>query len=174
MSAGKCHAGSRQGLKPYPPDFSAGGCSGPSHVLPQGAGYPPHRAGCAIVTEGRPRLARADQRAPEKDRYGVHSDLLNQARRISVQAMLVLLPMGLVGCSSSSLPIHPSIATCEADDQSMVRDTLYFGRNRPSGGPVREAEWLHFLNEIVTPRFPDGLTVVKATGQWRNAHGRIE
>jgi hypothetical protein len=56
----------------------------------------------------------------------------------------------------------------------MVRDTLYFGRNRPNGGAVREAEWRRFLNEIITPRFPDGLTVVKATGQWRNASGQIE
>jgi hypothetical protein len=56
----------------------------------------------------------------------------------------------------------------------MVRDTLYFGRNRPGGGPVREAEWRQFLNEIITPRFPDGLTVVKATGQWQNTNGRIE
>jgi hypothetical protein len=50
----------------------------------------------------------------------------------------------------------------------------YFGRNRPNGGTVREAEWRRFLNEIITPRFPDGLTVVKATGQWRNASGQIE
>ncbi|QRM34737.1 DUF3574 domain-containing protein [Microvirga sp. VF16] len=56
----------------------------------------------------------------------------------------------------------------------MVRDTLYFGRNRPSGEAVREAEWRRFLNEIITPRFPDGLTVVRATGQWRNANGHIE
>jgi hypothetical protein len=56
----------------------------------------------------------------------------------------------------------------------MVRDTLYFGRNRPSGGTVREAEWRRFLNEIITPRFPDGLTVVRATGHWRNESGHIE
>ena len=56
----------------------------------------------------------------------------------------------------------------------MVRDTLYFGRSRPTGGTVREAEWRRFLNETITPRFPDGLTVVKATGQWRNASGHIE
>jgi hypothetical protein len=56
----------------------------------------------------------------------------------------------------------------------MVRDTLYFGRNRPNGGIVRETQWRRFLNEIITPRFPDGLTVMKATGQWRNASGYIE
>jgi hypothetical protein len=90
-----------------------------------------------------------------------------------VQAVLVLLPMGLAGCASSS-PIHPSIGACEAGDQLMVLDTLYFGRNRPSGGPVREAEWRQFLNETITPRFPDGLTVMKATGQWQTTNGRIE
>ena len=88
--------------------------------------------------------------------------------------MLVPFLLGLAGCAASSLPIHPGIGTCEAGDQSMVRDTLYFGRNRPRGGTVREAEWRRFLNETITPRFPDGLTVVKATGQWRNASGQIE
>lgn len=100
--------------------------------------------------------------------------LLKQTVRMHYQAMLVALLLALAGCASSSLPIHPSIGACEAGDQSMVRDTLYFGRNRPNGGTVREAEWRRFLDEIITPRFPDGLTVVKATGQWRNTSGYIE
>ncbi|WP_201842764.1 DUF3574 domain-containing protein [Microvirga zambiensis] len=87
---------------------------------------------------------------------------------------MALLLLGMTGCASFSLTPHPRRWTCEAGDQSMVRDTLYFGRNRPKGGAVREAEWQRFLNEIITPRFPDGLTVVKATGQWRNASGHIE
>jgi hypothetical protein len=56
----------------------------------------------------------------------------------------------------------------------MIRDTLYFGRNRPDGGKVSDAEWRTFLDTVITPRFPDGLTVTKATGQWRGASGRIE
>ena len=99
---------------------------------------------------------------------------MKQAIRIHCHAMVVPLLLGLAGCASSSLPIRPSIGACEAGDQSMVRDTLYFGRNRPNGGMVREPQWRRFLNEIITPRFPDGLTVVKATGQWRNANGQIE
>jgi hypothetical protein len=103
----------------------------------------------------------------------VSGGLLKQAIRMHCHATLVPLLLAFAGCASS-LPIHSSIGACEAGDQSMVRDTLYFGRNRPSGGIVREAEWQRFLNEIITPRFPDGLTVVKATGQWRNASGQIE
>ena len=99
---------------------------------------------------------------------------LNQASRIHWHPILALFLLGLAGCASSSLLLRPSVGACEAGDQSIVRDTLYFGRNRPNGGAVREAEWRRFLNETITPRFPDGLTVVKATGQWRNASGQIE
>ena len=41
----------------------------------------------------------------------------------------------------------------------MVRDVVYFGRNRPEGGTVGDDEWNRFLEQVVTPRFPDGYTV---------------
>jgi hypothetical protein len=43
---------------------------------------------------------------------------------------------------------------------------LYFGLQGPHG-PIPEPDWEAFLLEVVTPRFPDGLTVLHATGQWR-------
>lgn len=43
---------------------------------------------------------------------------------------------------------------------------LFFGLSTPEG-PVPDAEWTRFLREVVTPRFPRGLTVVHADGQWR-------
>lgn len=63
---------------------------------------------------------------------------------------------------------------CDAGDRPMVRDMLYFGRNKPSGGEVTDAEWHTFLAGFVTPRFPNGLTVVHATGQWKGASGAVE
>ena len=59
-------------------------------------------------------------------------------------------------------------------DTVLVRETLYFGRNRPDGGTVSDAEWKIFLAEVVTPRFPLGLTLLEATGQWRGAGGAVE
>ena len=56
----------------------------------------------------------------------------------------------------------------------MVRDILYFGRNRPAGGVVGDAEWQGFLDGVVTPRFPAGITVVAARGQWRGRTGSLE
>jgi hypothetical protein len=56
----------------------------------------------------------------------------------------------------------------------MVRDVVYFGRNRPDGGTVGDEEWNRFLEQVVTPRFPEGYTVVDAAGHWRGRSGAVE
>jgi hypothetical protein len=38
---------------------------------------------------------------------------------------------------------------------------------------VTEPAWSQFLDSGVTPKFPDGLTVFDAHGQWRSTDGRI-
>jgi Protein of unknown function (DUF3574) len=43
---------------------------------------------------------------------------------------------------------------------------LLFGHSIPGGGTVSESEWQDFLATSVTPRFPDGLTVLDGHGQW--------
>ena len=62
---------------------------------------------------------------------------------------------------------RPSLA------QGWVRSELYFGvgeesgpADRPQAEPISEAQWRAFLDKEVTPRFPDGLTVFDAYGQW--------
>ena len=55
-----------------------------------------------------------------------------------------------------------------------VRTTLYFGLSRAKGPAVNELEWQLFLRDEVTRRFPDGLTVWEATGQWRSPTGTID
>ena len=51
---------------------------------------------------------------------------------------------------------------------------LTFGRDIGRHVGVGEAAWRDFLDHEVTPRFPDGLTVVSALGQWRDrATGEI-
>jgi hypothetical protein len=48
-----------------------------------------------------------------------------------------------------------------------VRTELYFGTAKP-GGVVSEAEFLDFVDRHVTPRFPDGLTLIKGDGRFRS------
>jgi len=61
---------------------------------------------------------------------------------------------------------------CGPLGRAHMRTTLYFGLSRPSGG-ISEGQWQNFLRGQVTPRFPDGLTVWQADGQWRRPDGRI-
>ena len=48
------------------------------------------------------------------------------------------------------------------------------GRSGPAGEIVDDESWEAFLDEEVTPRFPDGLTVIDGQGQWRGSDGAIK
>ena len=50
----------------------------------------------------------------------------------------------------------------------MTEAQLFFGRDIAGGGTVSDADWQSFLDDEVTPRFPAGLTVEDASGQWRS------
>ena len=54
----------------------------------------------------------------------------------------------------------------------VTRTTLYFGLNRKAGN-ISGSQWKAFVRDEVTPRFPQGLTVWEAAGQWRKADGAI-
>ncbi len=51
----------------------------------------------------------------------------------------------------------------------MSKVELYFGLDIPGGGRVKPLEWQRFVNDVITPQFPDGLTIDKISGQWRDA-----
>lgn len=72
---------------------------------------------------------------------------------------ILLLTVLLAGCVSSA---------------AWKRSEMYFGLQRRDGSPVTEREWASFVEQVVTPRFPAGLTVFDGAGQWRNAASRIE
>ncbi|ATQ42619.1 DUF3574 domain-containing protein [Caulobacter mirabilis] len=64
-------------------------------------------------------------------------------------------------------------SACPAGLQSRQTAELYFGRNIGADLGVSEGDWRRFLDEEVTPRFPDGLTVLDAAGQWRGEGGTV-
>ncbi len=47
-----------------------------------------------------------------------------------------------------------------------ISDRLFCGRSIPGGGEVTDAELEKFVDEVVTPRFPEGFTMWTATGSW--------
>ena len=90
----------------------------------------------------------------------------------SAFVLLVLSPLRTTEPSAAAVRQQPTFSPCGPAGTAHVRTTLYFGLTRPSGR-VSEDEWRTFLRQQVTPRFPDGLTVWEAQGQWRRSDGRI-
>jgi hypothetical protein len=81
--------------------------------------------------------------------------------------MLILLGVLMtLGCTS----LAPR--TCAADQKDSVSDLIYFGVDT-ADGPVDADAWAAFLRDVVTPRFPAGLTTWDAQGQWRSADGSL-
>lgn len=89
-----------------------------------------------------------------------------RARARGIVAALLLLTA--TGCAGSGPAPAPLSGT-----QALVRSELYFGRLKPDGSVVTDAEWRTFVAEQVVPRFPDGFTVLDALGQYRGRDGKI-
>jgi hypothetical protein len=85
---------------------------------------------------------------------------------MSCIAAMAAMAATLAACTSAPAP------SCNGGEQISVHDTLYFGTATPDG-IVSADEWTSFLNDAVTPRFPQGLSVWQASGQWRSADGTI-
>ena len=76
--------------------------------------------------------------------------------------------IALSGCASLQPP------ACLPPQQAMLSAELAFGRNIGGRLGVSDEAFARFTAEQITPRFPDGLTVVDSVGQWRDpAQGRL-
>jgi hypothetical protein len=79
------------------------------------------------------------------------------------------------GVVAASVFASTPAVSCSAPLQSVQRIELMFGRNVRGRLGVSDTAWTRFLAREITSRFPDGLTVLDAAGQWRDpAGGRLE
>ncbi len=103
---------------------------------------------------------------------------------MKLHAVVLPLLLCLAGTAAAAPPVAPPAppaptAALHGDAQrpaeagGWVRSELYFGVGEENGASARvqtdaisEAQWRAFLDKEVTPRFPDGLTVFDAYGQW--------
>jgi len=87
-----------------------------------------------------------------------------------------LLAIGALGCArqpaAATPPVAPTLSSGRVPPEhtsGWVETELYFGlgpADHPHQG-ISETEWRAFLDKEVTPRFPAGLSVVDAYGQWQ-------
>jgi hypothetical protein len=85
-----------------------------------------------------------------------------------LRVLPALLLLALAGCGQArpaATPAAAAAAGCLAPSAIGSEIALFFGRDKP-GGEVSEAEWLDFLDQVVVPAFPDGLTALDAAGRW--------
>jgi hypothetical protein len=76
----------------------------------------------------------------------------------------ILLAMGMASLAAAH---GASAQTCALPQKPMAETELMFGRNIGGRLGVTEARWKRFLESEIVPRFPSGLTVIDAAGQWR-------
>jgi hypothetical protein len=80
----------------------------------------------------------------------------------------LILSFALVGCATAPPP-----PACPAGQEYRHTAQLFFGRNVGDKAGVSEADFRRFVDEELTPRFPDGLTVLDGGGQWRGEENRL-
>jgi hypothetical protein len=64
------------------------------------------------------------------------------------------------------------VASCQPRSGDLVTK-LYFGLSSPRG-EISAEQFGAFVDSAITPRFPDGLTVYEAAGQWRGADNTVD
>ncbi len=80
----------------------------------------------------------------------------------------------IAGGALASVTAAAEGLACSPPQQPMWEIELMFGRTIGGRIAVSEAAWSRFLAREMTPRFPDGLSVVDAAGQWRDpVRGRL-
>ncbi len=92
-------------------------------------------------------------------------------RRDSMTARLLLALPLLAGCTVAQVSV--GLEGCPAGTEPATVAEAFFGRSSGGREVVDDAAWTRFVDEVVTPAFPDGLTVLDGAGQWRDRAGRL-
>jgi hypothetical protein len=87
---------------------------------------------------------------------------MEQIVRAVLRLVLFAAAAMLSGCASLPQPCLPPA-------QTMASAELVFGRNIGDRLGVSDAAFANFVANEITPRFPDGLTVIDARGQWHDS-----
>ena len=95
--------------------------------------------------------------------------------RATTALAVLVLAGAAAGCATPhQVPEAPHAALhCPAGQTRADTVAMVFGRNDGDRLAVSEDDWRRFVDEVVTPRFPDGLSVMDVQGQWRAPGGTL-
>jgi hypothetical protein len=67
---------------------------------------------------------------------------------------------------ATAAPASAQALTCQGAQKPQEVAELLFGRKIGTQGVISEGAWRRFVAREITPRFPDGLTILDTRGQW--------
>jgi len=74
----------------------------------------------------------------------------------------------LLVAAATRVGAQTAALSCHGTQQPKEIAELLFGRDIGNHVGVSETAWARFVAREMTPRFPDGLTITDAIGQWRD------
>jgi hypothetical protein len=87
--------------------------------------------------------------------------------RLATALCICVLLSSLAACANLQSP------GCAPGEHRNISETLFFGRDILMSGEVSDQQWGEFVENVITPRFPQGLSVWPVSGQWKMADGTI-
>lgn len=72
-----------------------------------------------------------------------------------------------------TLSVAIAVDAPQSEAISLIQKDLFFGRNISGDGEVSEKDFANFVDDVITPRFPAGLTIFDADGQFRDSTNTI-
>jgi len=98
-------------------------------------------------------------------------------KRLGAAIITTVALAALVGCATSAPPPPAAAAEplppCPAGQEARRTAQLFFGRNIGDKPAVTAADFQKFVDDELTPKFPDGLTVLDGGGQWQGDENRL-
>jgi hypothetical protein len=96
--------------------------------------------------------------------------------RLACTFAALLLLTAASGCETAPSP-PPSPPqqlglACPTGTDVWQRLELIFGRDIQGGGRVGDKQWRSYVQQVLSPAFPDGLSVIEAEGRGITATGR--
>lgn len=89
------------------------------------------------------------------------------SKRPHIRMRLLSISVVVIGAAVAGIASALTDAPDWASRSDWSKTEMYFGLAIPGGtSNVSDSQFTSFVDEVVTPKFRDGLTLVRASGQW--------
>ena len=90
--------------------------------------------------------------------------------RLYLVLAFAAVALALAACAD----VEVSTPECEDGGELWTEYRLFMGRSSDGVEVVSDEDWEAFLADTITPRFPDGLSVIDVAGQGTTSDGFVE